>query len=261
MLTANKTTVIGTTCSANGPTLNINPNGIPTCVRGATGVGHTMGSVVISGAFSGNVVYTSRRTTVISDRVCSRIGGRFRLRGMCFTGPRRVRRLRSIIVGSTGANMEPGIINVRTHGVTRLTKLGIPTGAGVLITRLPNIKTRCPVSERGLSPMLTVVGSSDARRNVRLYGRVLSLNNLNRSTTLRAHHGSLVRQFKGRVGTYHILVGSPSSRTNVNSLCGGGVTSLALNYKSCNEGSISRGISTLSLLGIGAITGEEGGVR
>ncbi len=212
----------------------MNTNGAPTVVSSDTSVLLTMGSVVRSGAFSGNVVYTSRRSIVILRDVCSTIGARFTGHNYCFLGPSRARGIEgAVVVGNT---LGTGVINRPTRGVTRLSNMAMPGNAGVLVNRIRDMRLSRRFTRRGLSPMLTVCGIGSFRRT--LYGTriLITSNNCNRASSIclgRIARGRGLTTFNTHVGAYHVLIGAPSSRNNVNSLCGFGLTpSLALNYNS-----------------------------
>lgn len=234
VLTANNPKVIGTTCSSKGPTLKIKTNGAPIVVSSATSMEVTIGSVVRSGAFSGNVVYTSRRSMAMLRDMCRRTGGRFRCEKYCFLGPNR--RLSGIhgavVVGNT---LGDGVPKGSTCRVTRVTNIRMPGGAGVLVKRIRSMSVSRRFTRRGLSPMLNVCGTGAFSRTLRGTTRLMTSNKCKRASSL-CMRPTRARGVTGRtttVGAYHMLVGAPSSRNKVKSLCGFGVTpSLALKYKS-----------------------------
>lgn len=211
----------------------MNPKGAPIVVSSDTSVHLTIGSVVRSGAFSGNVVYTSRRSMAILRDVCGGMGRRFLCEKYCFLGPSRLRGMEgAVLVGNT---LGTGVMNRGTTAVTRVTNITIPPRAGVLVNRIRSMSVDRRFTRRGLSPMLTVCGTGAFSRTVTGTRRLMTSNNCKRASTLCVS-AERVRGVRGRtttVGAYHVLVGAPSSRNNVNSLCGFGlIPSLALNYNS-----------------------------
>lgn len=212
----------------------MNTNGAPIIVSRATSVGHTITSMLVSGAFSGNMVYTSRRSIIIISSICSTMHRHFTARNNCLLRNGRLGTIRSIVLG--GNTLGTTVINRPTCGVTRLTNFSMPRGAGVLVNRIAIISRDRPFTRRGLSPALTVCHTGSFRSTMRGTRGLITVNNVNRASYLcasRSGRPTHISCFNRGVGATHVLVGAPTSRNNVNSLCGFGLTpSLALNYNS-----------------------------
>jgi len=234
--------------STGKPALGVGPGNVPAYIEKTADIKESVNDIIMSKTFDNGMICASEQGVIVDADIYEAVKAEFQSHDVFFVKPEDFAALEKAVFNDDKHGVRPEIPGQSAENIAKRAGIKVPAGTKILMTELPDVGEKYPLSQEKLSPVLAMFKSKDTKQGFDLCRKMLEFGGLGHSAAIHTKNEELITAFGDAMKACRILVNSPSSQGGIGDMYNNNIPSLTLGCGSYGKNSVSKNVTTVDLI-------------
>jgi len=233
--------------SAGKPALGVGAGNVPCYIEKTANLRRACTDLMLSKTFDNGMICASEQAVIV-DREIHKDFEQFMKDNNChFASIEEIQKLSRFAFDKDSGIINQNIVGQSANWIANQAGFEVPPNTKIIITELPDVGHRYPLSKEKLSPILAYYVVDSPEQGIEIADKMLSLGGLGHTAVIHSRDKELINRFGQAMRVGRVVANTPSSQGAIGDIYNTNIPSLTLGCGSYGRNSTTSNVSSVNL--------------